>query len=255
MWRSSLFCASILVLVASGNVRADDRSVERLRFLASRLNEPLAEIEKGEVGLMLLLQTIEALASPAEAEQDPAKKRVQIVLSDAFNRLDDGPLDPERKQIRIPTRLVGVSSGAHLRLICEQLDAGYVVRPDYIEIVPIEALRKELNYPNGRADDLRSLVIGFYDKVPLHTALKDLGERYSRTVVLSPLAEKELEKPISARLLNVPFETAVETLVDMADLKLVRKANVFFVTTKEQATTLNAEYEKRMKAERDKLRK
>jgi len=252
MWRSSLFCASVLVLIACGNVRADDKSEQRLRYLATKLTTRLPEIEKGEVGLALLLQTLEALASVPEGEKDP-DKRVPIILSAAFNRIDVS-FDAERKQIKIP-RLVGVTLATVLRLICDQIDAAYVVRPDYIEIVPIQTLRQELNYPNGLADELRSPAFGFYDKVPLHKALKDLGERYNRNAVLSPSVEKELETTISARLVNVPFDTAVETLADMADLKLVRKANVFFVTTKEQAATLNTEYEKRMKTQREQAEK
>ena len=76
-----------------------------------------------------------------------------------------------------------------------------------------------------------------------------------RTVLRSPSAEKELEKVVTARLLNVPFEIAVETLADLADLKAVRKANVLLVTTKKQATALNAEHEKRLKTERESFEK
>jgi hypothetical protein len=225
MSRLALFGACVMVVIATGAVRADERSEQRMRFLASQLVVPLAEFDEGQVGLALLLDTLGALASPPGGDTDP-DKTVKIVLSVAFNQLDKGTFD-----------------------------AGFVVRPDFIEIVPLRILRQELNYPNGFADELRSLAVGFYDKVPLHTALKDLGERYDRNVVLSPLAEKELEKTISARLLNVPVETAVETLADMADLKIVRKANVFFVTTKEQAATLTAEQEKRMKAEQERVEK
>ncbi len=254
MSRLSLCCACVLFVITGGNVRADEKSEQRVRFLASSLNVQIAELEKGEVGLALLLDTINAMASPPGGEKDP-DKRVPIVLSGAFNRIDDGSFDAERKQIKIPNKLVNNRLATVLGLICEQLDAGYVVRADYIEIVPVRTLRQELNYPNGLADELRSLAIGFYDKVPLHAALKDLGDRYNRNVVLSPLAEKELEKAISARLLNVPFDTAVETLADMVDLKVVRKANVLFITTKEQAGTLIAEHEKRMKAEREQVEK
>jgi len=242
-----------LVVIAGGDLRATDKSEQRVRFLASSLNAPIAELDKGEVGLALLLDTIDALASPPEGVKDP-DKRVSIILSVEFNNIDL-MFDAERKQIKIPNRLVGVSLATVLRIICDQIDAAYVVRPNYIEIVPIQTLRQELNYPNGSARELLSLAVGFYDKVPLHKALKDLGERYSRNVVLSPLAEKELENSISARLLNVPFDIAMETLADMADLKVVRNANVFFVTTKEQAATLVAEHEKRMKTDREQTEK
>jgi hypothetical protein len=56
-------------------------------------------------------------------------------------------------------------------------------------------------------------------------------------------------------LINVPSETAVQTLADMADLKLVRRPNVLFVTTKEQAAALNSENEKRANMERTQTEK
>jgi hypothetical protein len=48
--------------------------------------------------------------------------------------------------------------------------------------------------------------------------------------------------------LNVPLDTAIELLADMVELKLVRKANVLYVTTPERAEPLLAEEEKRKAA-------
>jgi hypothetical protein len=238
----------------STTARADDSSEQRLRFVASRLDVKL-ELEKGDSQLPLLLETIAAIASSTQDDKkQDAKKQLKILINDdQFSKL--GPskdaFDSEKTSIKFRDKVERFPLSTVLDAICAQIDAGYIVRSEFIEIVPMWILRKELNHPHGPDSDLRNLVIRFYDNVPLQTAFNDLAEKYNRNVILSPLAQKEMEQKVTARLINVPFDAAVETLADMADLKLVRKSNVTLVTTKEQATVLNAEYEKRHKAERE----
>jgi hypothetical protein len=249
MARLNLLAISVVVSVASSSARADDPSDSRLRFLASRLDVPL-ELEKGDSQLPLLLESIAAMASPAQSDKNP-KMQVQILVAeDQFARMNGG-FDPEKTTIKLRNNVDHFPLRTVLDTICCDLDAGYLVRRDFIEIVPIETLRKELNYPDGPNSDLRNLVVRFYDDVPLQAAFNDLAKKYNQNIALSPLVQKELEQKINARLLNVPFDVAVATLADMAELKLVRKANVTLVTTKEQAANLNAEYAKKHKFERE----
>jgi hypothetical protein len=219
---------------------SDDAGEKRLWFLASRLEAPVVEIDKGDVALLFLLDSVSASASSSGFENDPSRKVGIVIDIDAAKR-GMKEFDPAVMQIRFQQKLVGTSLAAVLKMICEQTDSGFVVRKDFIEILPVEALRKELKYPQGTVHDFCSLVIYKCEKTPVEKALNDIARRHDRTVVLSPLAEKALSQPISARLINVPFDVAVETLADMADLKLVRKSNVLLVTTKEQATALNSE--------------
>jgi tetratricopeptide (TPR) repeat protein len=148
----------------------------RMEALKSALDQPMAEIEKNEVGLTLLLQTIEALATPLGADRDPTRK-VTIILSTEFNRADP-TFDAERKQIKIP-RLVGVSLATVLRIICDQLDATYWVRRDYIEIVPADmAIREKVTAALPVAD----LIIGIPNAInqsALSQSLAVLGQTFS----------------------------------------------------------------------------
>jgi hypothetical protein len=221
---------------------------KRTRYVAEMLVTPIKELDKGDVLMPLLLDSISSfLVHPNDRD-----KRVPICVdTEAFRIATGGQFDIERQPIRFSSKLNDETLATILEIICSQLDAGYVVRKGHIEIVPVPVLRKELNYPFGRDSDFRRLVVRFYDEMTVRKALTDLADKYSRTVLLAPAADKELEKVITARLLNVPFETAVETLADLADLKVVRKANVLLVTTKEQAALLNAEHEKRLQVERD----
>ena len=112
------------------------RTRKRMEFLKSALESPIAEIDKGDVALPFLLDTVAALASPVGADKDPSRKVTIILAVDAFSRENGGMFDAERKQIKFNTKLVGVSLATVLRIICDQLDGTYWVRRDYIEIVP-----------------------------------------------------------------------------------------------------------------------
>lgn len=231
--------------------RAEEMAENRLRFLASSLDMPVNIIEK-ENTLGLLLTDLADQASGADADKDPSKKVTIVLHLAGFGEEAGGRFEPEVFQVRFATPLRGIPLRDALSMICEQLPGvgGFVVRKGYIELAPCDRLRKELNHPYGLNHDFTGLVVRIYENVTAETALKHLGEKYNRTIALSSLAEKQLKTTISARLVNVPFETAVETLADMVDLKVVRKKNVLTLTTREQAAELNAEEEKRLNSEK-----
>ena len=230
---------------------AEERAENRLRFLASSLDTPVTIKEK-ENTLGLLLTDLADQASGVDRDKDPSKKVTIVLHLPGFAEEAGGRFEPEVFQIKFPTPLQGVPLRGALTMICEQLPgrAGIVIRKGYIELAPCDTLRKELKHPYGLNHDFTQLAIQFYEKVTIETALKDLGAKYDRTIAFSSLTGKSLQETISVKLLNVPFETAVETLADMVDLKVVRKKNVLFVTTKEQAATLSAEEEKKLNIEK-----
>ncbi len=230
---------------------AEEFAEKRLRFLASSL-DALVTIKEKENTLGLLLTDLADQASGADADKDATKKTTIVVHLAGFAQEVGGRFEPEVFQIRFATPLQGVRLRDALATICEQLPGGggFVIRKGCIELVPCDKLRKELNHPYGLDHDFTRLVVRFYDKVPVETALNDLAAKYDRTIVFASLAEKALKETISARLINVPLETAVATLAEMASLKVVRKKNVLFITTKEHAKELNAEEEKRLNAEK-----
>jgi type II secretory pathway component GspD/PulD (secretin) len=79
-----------------------------------------------------------------------------------------------------------------------------------------------------------------YDSVPLSKAVKDLATRYGVNVVIDPrtVKTKAAENPVTLQVDDVPFESAIRLLCEMADLKPARMGNVIFVTTEARADKL-----------------
>jgi hypothetical protein len=68
------------------------------------------------------------------------------------------------------------------------------------------------------------------------------GRTTSTNVVLDPRLAKEAKgMPISLQLEEVPLETAVKLLAELANLGSVRVGNVLFVTTPQRADKLRAD--------------
>jgi tetratricopeptide (TPR) repeat protein len=151
----------------------------RMEFLRSALENPISEIDKGDVALPFLLDTVSALASPPGFDKDPSRRVTILVDVDAFRRETMGMFDPERVQIKFPSKLVGVSLATVLRLICEQIDGTYWVRRDYIEIVPADmAIREKVT----RVFPVEDLIIGIPNAVntsALSQTLAVLGQTFS----------------------------------------------------------------------------
>jgi hypothetical protein len=79
------------------------------------------------------------------------------------------------------------------------------------------------------------------NKVEFAAALKLLSRDTATNLILDTRAEKEAKAPVSIQLEDVPLETAVRLLAEMAGLKPVRVGNVLFVTKKETANELRAD--------------
>jgi RNA polymerase sigma factor (sigma-70 family) len=128
--------------------------------------------------------------------------------------------------------------------------AVYLIRKDHIEITTENALRAELGRSLRSADEsgkpadrLPPLVWEDFRNVTLEKALADLAEATDSNVVLDPRAEEKPTK-VSARLANVPLDTAVGILADLAGLGVVRLDNVLYVTSRDNAKRLKADRKK-----------
>jgi len=157
------------------------RARRRMDFLKSALDNPIAEIDKGELPLPLLLETLAALASPPGADRDPSR-RVTILVDAAGIAADAGGMfDIERTQIKFVSKLSGVALSTVLRLICEQLpgQCTYIVRRDFIEIVPFSvAIGEKVT----RVFPVEDLIIGIPNAVnqsALSQSLSVLGQTFS----------------------------------------------------------------------------
>ncbi len=126
-----------------------------------------------------------------------------------------------------------------LKLVLEGCASGYIVRKDYIEIVPI-TIQRSLYVPQDVMTDdgpfartTLPLVNVKYYQTEFEEAIHQLADAHAMTVVLSSKIANEVRvMKVSERLLNVPFDTAVELLAAKADLAVVRKDMAFSVVTR-----------------------
>ena len=125
-----------------------------------------------------------------------------------------------------------------------------MVRKDHIEITTGAARLAEF-WPNGNENaranpeqqgdqpanppKVLPLVVMEFDNVPLSDALRELASATDYTIVLDARAGDKSKLPVTASLINVPLDTAVRMLADMAELKPVLLNSAIYVTTEKRA--------------------
>src|SRR5205823_2853792 len=79
------------------------------------------------------------------------------------------------------------------------------------------------------------LVTEAFERRSLKLAFKKISDTYSYNVILDPRLEGEGELSVTMSLLNVLIDVAIELIAETNGLEVVRRANVFFVTSDENA--------------------
>jgi hypothetical protein len=156
----------------------------------------------------------------------------ELALSNAGPGMQEVALaaGPEDQRVR-PPKLAAIRLSRVLTLVTKQIGAAWVVRPDYVEITsPQERLREGVYRDNltntdvGEPDTTRAdipLVCLSVKNRPLADVLTELANHYERAILVAPQAGEKARAAVSAEFLNVPFDTTVLMLADMADLKVV----------------------------------
>jgi RNA polymerase sigma factor (sigma-70 family) len=137
-----------------------------------------------------------------------------------------------------------------LQFILNRINANsqvvFLVRKDHIEITTEDFVRKELGsiprFDNNRP--VPPLIWDAFEEAPLAKILPRLAETSGYNVVTDPKVGEKLQTKLSAQLINVPVDTAVRLVANMAGLTVVRLDNVFYVTTAENAKQLREEQAK-----------
>jgi len=143
---------------------------------------------------------------------------------------------PKMKNVRLSTVLN--------KALSRIPEATFIVRRDHIEITTEPALRRELGIPNGVA--LLPLVSGGFEKMPLDETLKVISTSTGFNIVLDAAKLDDRAVPaVTAHFDNVPVDTAVRILAEMANLRAVLLDNVFFVTSKDSADRMQKAEDKR----------
>jgi hypothetical protein len=127
----------------------------------------------------------------------------------------------------------------------------FTIRRGEIEITTEHAQRLEFWGENYRGPFFPLVQVAF-ERRSLEDALKELADSADLTadfnIVLDARAAEKAKTPVTARLINVPLDTAVRLLADMADLKPFLVDNVIYVTTKENHAELQKEEKRRMRS-------
>jgi type II secretory pathway component HofQ len=76
------------------------------------------------------------------------------------------------------------------------------------------------------------------EKTPFADALKQISRQTGANLILDTRVEKDAAAKVSLQMEDVPLETAVRLLAEMAGLKPVRVGNVLFVTGKANANEM-----------------
>lgn len=179
-----------------------------------------------------------------------------VILNHEFEKVDRPNVADIRPNV-ITTSLRGLTERQVLNVVLDSVDATYIVRNDRVEIVPTSYAAKltksELAADGKLAQPLVSTVV---KEKPLNETVAKLAETYELNVFVSPQAGDARTAFVSARLMNVPADKALELLALQADLRVVKKGNAFVLTSKEHAEGLFNEKQdrERQKIELEKLR-
>jgi hypothetical protein len=151
------------------------------------------------------------------------------MIADVENVLiaESRPLRPMKD---VPLRVV-------LRKILSRVPATYpatyVIRDGLIQITTEAALHAEF-WPKAPDGPYFPLVTAVFDKRPLREALQELAADGERSRVIDERVGDRGQAPVTATFVNAPLDTAAQTLADAADLKVVVRGTVLYVTTRER---------------------
>jgi len=180
---------------------------------------------------------------------------VTFVINEESFKAEQMPNIKEMKPNLSATQLRGLTLHQFLTTVFDSVGATYLVKGKVIEIVPPTHAARVTKTTVEQLDDVRKALaqplVSFVAKEkPLNEALALLADRYDLSVVLAPQAGDARTGFVTARLLNVPAETALELLAVQCDLRVVRKGTAFLVTSKDHADGM---FNEQMDRERAKI--
>jgi hypothetical protein len=141
---------------------------------------------------------------------------------------------PRMKDVRLATVLRMILSRVPAEPPNEPV---YLVRRDIIEITT-EAMRRAEIWGAEFQGPFLPLVNAEFEKRPLAEALRVLADQTDFSVVLDIRAADKAKTPITASLTNLPLDSAVRVLADMAGLRAVRNDNALYITSIQNAVQL-----------------
>lgn len=170
-----------------------------------------------------------------------------VIREDLFKAQGEADGEILDRKFKLDTNMSGVPLEAFLRLALQDIKATFLVRKHYLEITTWEAAAVFSDDPvlaqilkEGKPEAASMAVRDYIRDTPLvSTVVKnspfdrvvgELADTYGFTVIVTAQAVDLSKTIVSARLMNVPFPTALDALALNAGLKVVRRDNTFIVS-------------------------
>jgi hypothetical protein len=201
-------------LVTAGPAPADnkDKAVSPAEKIKKQLDQTIS-LEITEQPLTLALNQIRE------------QTKINFVI-DKFTIQQMG-MDPEQMPVNVKLKDVKVRTA--LRSALSPYNLGYAIMGDTVLISTDDmAMHRQM----------RQRVSVELEKVDLAAALKQLSRETATNLMLDSRVGKEAKTEVSLQMEDVPLETAVRLVAEMAGLKPVKVGNVLFVTTKTLANEM-----------------
>jgi hypothetical protein len=246
--------AAGLLLAALTPARAQDRvAPPKVKPTAEAVLKALHESEviiEGDLSTIPLFELTQYLSK---------RHGVGFVINEENFRAENvNDIKEKRPNLAAPQQLNGLTLHQLLSHVLESMNATYVIRNGGIEVVTVRyaaRLSKAEVVTGGGEGGARTalaepLVSVIVKEKPLNEVLAELAERYDLNVTLAPQAGDARTGFVTARLLNVPADRAVEYLALLADLRVVRQGNTFLVTGRDHVNEL---FHEKLDREREKI--
>jgi type II secretory pathway component GspD/PulD (secretin) len=165
---------------------------------------------------------------PAALTQLGEQAKVAIVL----DRASVQQLGMDPNEMPVSARLKNVKLKTGLRTVLSQFNLAFAAVGDTVVVTTEDVAQQRL---------LRQPVDVDAANQPFADALKRLARSTGTNLVIDPRQAKAAQAAVTLRLDDVPLESAVRLLAELAGLKPVRVGNVLFVTSEERADKLRGD--------------
>jgi hypothetical protein len=149
--------------------------------------------------------------------------KVNFVI-DRFTITNQFGIDPNNSPINL--KLTAVKTRTALRSVLNQYNLGYAIIGDTV-LITSEDMATHRQLKQRVSIDL--------DKVAAAAAFKQLSKETGTNLLVDARVSKEAQGSVTLQVDDVPLDTAVRLVSEMAGLKVVRIGNVLFITNKATA--------------------
>jgi hypothetical protein len=145
------------------------------------------------------------------------KSKIPVIIDNTIYQFG---LDPSQPMVTVNLKQVKLKDG--LKKALEPLNLKFGLTAEGLFISTEEAVV---------ARQLRQRVSVDCDGTEFAAAIKQLAADTGANLIVDPRLKDKAKTPVTLKLEDVPLETAVRLLAEVADLRAVRQSNVLFVTS------------------------